>query len=50
MCQSFVLQIETDFSLLEQKMNIWQGYLSAHKTNRMSGDPGSENENTGMLI
>lgn len=41
-----MLQTETVFGLLKQKMNVWQEYLSAHRTNRMSGELGSENENT----
>lgn len=30
------MQTETDFGLLKQKMNVWQGYLSAYRTDRMS--------------
>lgn len=49
-CQYSVLQTETDFGLLKQKMNIWQGYLSAHRTDRMSVEPGLENKNTGIFV
>lgn len=45
-----MVQTETDFGLLKQKMNVWQGSLSAHRTDRMSGEAGSEDENTEMLV
>lgn len=49
-CQGFMLQTETDFGLFKQKINVWQRYLSAYRTDRMSGEPSSENENTGKLV
>lgn len=45
-----MLQTETDFGLLKQKMNVWQGYLSAHRTDKISVEPGLANENEGMLV
>ena len=48
--QGFMLQTETDFGLFKQKMNVWQRYLSAYRTDRMSGEPSSENESTGKLV
>ena len=48
--QGFVLQTESDFGLFKQKMNVWQRYLSAYRTDRMSGEPSSQNKNTGTLV
>ena len=48
--QGFMLQTETDFCLFKQKMNVRQRYLSAYRTDRMSGEPSPENESTGKLV